>query len=205
MQQQTGENTQDLSSTTDLRDGTIMEIQLEITFSNAVRKAHTSGENRKAHTSGEKKNSAPSTTKLSSQIPCLSMPRRICAHEIVQVASERRNQPLTKCESPTKYLILDRKDQCSLLQGAKTERDSKRKSALTLDIPDLINSRLVLPNKRNHCQPCTGGCSHLHPEPPPSSKRTDSKDPQVFTISHKPYYSNSYLQNEYTFMLILGK
>lgn len=95
-QLQTGENTQDLSSTTDLRDEAIMEVHLEMTFSNTVRKAHTSG---------EKKNSAPSTTKVSCQTPCLSMRRRICTPETEKVASERRSQPLKKCESPTKYLI----------------------------------------------------------------------------------------------------
>lgn len=50
--------------------------------------------------------------------------------------------------------------------------DSRRKSALTTNIPDLINIQFLLPNKGDHCpRPGPGGCSHPLPEPMPSSKR----------------------------------
>lgn len=203
-QLQTGENTQDLSSTTDLRDEAIMEVHLEMTFSNTVRKAHTSG---------EKKNSAPSTTKVSCQTPCLSMRRRICTPETEKVASERRSQPLMKCESPTKYLIWNRKAPVFSLIGSQDQEMPKE------NLPWLPTFQTLLTAARpcKQRKPLSALHRWMDAATPSQSPRHPAKGhtPRTHKCSWsqtssgrrhpKPYYSNSYLQNEYIFMLILGK
>ena len=76
-----------------------------------------------------------------------------------KATSERRNQQLWSAKAPLN--ISNRKALVLSLKGSQDQKNSKRKSAWTPHIPDLINIRLLLPNKGNHCQPGTGGCSHL--------------------------------------------
>lgn len=85
---------------------------------------------RRAHTPGEQKNPAPSTTKLSSKTPCLSMQRGMCAHRVEKDASERRDQPLVWRESPTKYLILSRKAPVFSLAGSQDQKRFQKKICL---------------------------------------------------------------------------
>ena len=119
MQLQTGENTWDLSSAKTW-DEAIMKIQLQtVPFQMQCGK----------HPHREKGPLPPAQVNSLPKHPVWVCLGGMCSWE-KKAAGERRNEPLMKCESPTKHLILNRKAPGLSLMGSQDQKRFQKKIGL---------------------------------------------------------------------------